>query len=216
MTESPNSTPAETREVLFLENGASWYWLLAGPAAGVAMLLIQLTSGLGVQLVVPTAFLVLVTSFLALQVKAARIHTSVELTADALRQGTETILVDEIVTIYPEPRNFSRGHYDGRLLKKDNALTNRALRRAGLDEADPQDDTDDIEQDDSDAATVEKWQSSRALGELSGVPRGRTGIGLKLTGGRTAQAWARHHRELRAALTPLVEERRGPQPGSNR
>ena len=142
MTESPDSTPAETREVLFPEYGASWYWLLAGPAAGVAMLLIQLTSGLGVQLVVPTAFLVLVTSFLALQVKAARIHTSVELTADALRQGTETILVDEIVTIYPEPRNFSRSHYDGRLLKKNNALTNRALRRAGLDEADPQDDTD--------------------------------------------------------------------------
>ena len=48
------------------------------------------------------------------------------------------------------------------------------------------------------------------------MPRGRTGIGLKLTGGRTAQAWARHHRDLRAALTPLVEERRGPQPGSNR
>jgi len=48
------------------------------------------------------------------------------------------------------------------------------------------------------------WQSARALGELFGVPRRRTGIGLKLTGGRTAQAWALRHRHLRAALTPLV------------
>jgi hypothetical protein len=39
------------------------------------------------------------------------------------------------------------------------------------------------------------------------VPRRRTGIGLKLTEGRTAQAWARRHRHLRAALTPLVQER---------
>ena len=214
MTESSGSA-SEGREVLFSEYGASWYWLLAGPAAGVAMLLIQLSSGLGVQLVVPTAFLVLVTSFLAMQVKAARIHTSVVLTDEALRQGTETILVDEIVMVYPSPRSFSRSYYDSRLLHKNNALTNRALRRAGLDEADQADEADDNNQDDSDAAIVEKWQSSRALGELSGVPRGRTGIGLKLTGGRTAQAWARHHRDLRAALTPLVEERRGPQAGGN-
>ncbi|STZ89058.1 conserved transmembrane protein [Mycolicibacterium fortuitum] len=39
------------------------------------------------------------------------------------------------------------------------------------------------------------------------MPRGRTGIGLKLTGARTAQAWARKHRKLREVLTPLVEER---------
>ena len=37
--------------------------------------------------------------------KAARIHVSVELTEDALRQGTETILVREIVKVYPEPEN---------------------------------------------------------------------------------------------------------------
>jgi hypothetical protein len=41
------------------------------------------------------------------------------------------------------------------------------------------------------------------------VPKGRIGIGVRLTGGRTAQAWARRHRHLRAALTPLVEERVG-------
>ena len=54
---------------------------------------------------------------------------------------------------------------------------------------------------------LEKWQTSRALGELSGIPRGRKGVGIKLTGDRTAQAWARKHRQLREALTLLVEER---------
>ena len=54
---------------------------------------------------------------------------------------------------------------------------------------------------------LEKWQTSRALGELSGIPRGRKGVGIGLTGARTAQAWARKHRQLREALTRVVEER---------
>jgi hypothetical protein len=109
-----------------------------------------------------------VTGFLAIQVKAARIHTSVELTPDHLRQGTERVRVDDIVRIYPEPTG----------------------------------------------AEEPKWQSARALGELTGVPRGRTGIGLKLTNDRTAQAWARKHQQLRAALTQLVEERIPPESAS--
>jgi hypothetical protein len=153
-------------EVLFYEPGATWWWILAGPAAGVAMALIQLSAGYGIQLLVPGIFFVLVTGFLAIQVKAARIHTSVELTPDYLRQGTERIRIDDIVRIYPEP--------------------------TGPEEP--------------------KWQSARALGELTGVPRGRKGIGLKLTNDRAAQAWARKHHQLRAALTHLVEERIPPEP----
>jgi hypothetical protein len=113
-----------------------------------------------VQLGVPAVFLVLVTGFLAIQIKAARIHTSVELTARTLRQGTETIDIADIVHIFPEAKG----------------------------------------------AEAEKWQSYRALGELTGVPRGRTGIGLKLTDDRSGQAWARRHRTLRAALEGLVRE----------
>ena len=153
---------------LFHEQGASWWWLLAGPAAGVAMSLIQMSAGYGIQLLVPGIFFVLVTGFLAIQVKAARIHTSVELTPDHLRQGTERIRIDDIVRIYPEPK--------------------------GPEEP--------------------KWQSARALGELTGVPRGRKGIGLKLTNDRAAQAWARKHQQLRAALTHLLEERIPPEPAS--
>ncbi|HEY7053718.1 MAG TPA: DUF3093 domain-containing protein [Mycobacterium sp.] len=152
-------------EPLFYEPGASWYWLLAGPLAAAAMLWIEVSSGLGPQPVVPAFFLVLVSGFLAVQVKAARTHTSVELTHETLRQGTETIDVAHIVRIFPEP--------------------------------DPDDDPP-------------KWRSARALGELTGVPKGRTGIGLKLTEGRTAQAWARKHQELRIALTDLIEQRTSP------
>ncbi|HTI75680.1 MAG TPA: DUF3093 domain-containing protein [Mycobacterium sp.] len=155
-------------EVLFYEQGASWWWIAAGPAAGIAMALIQLSAGYGIQLLVPGAFFVLVTGFLAIQVKAARIHTSVELTPEYLRQGTERLNIDAIVRIYPEP--------------------------TGPDEP--------------------RWQSARALGELTGVPRGRKGIGLRLTNDRTAQAWARKHHQLRSALTHLVEERIPPEPAA--
>lgn len=163
-------TPAVGSEptVLFHEPGASWYWVLAGPAAGIAMLMIEKTSGYGWQVLVPGIFFVLVTGFVALQVKAARIHTSVELTEQTLRQGTETIRVADIVQVYPEAEN--------------SPASGKELAR---------------------------WQSARALGELTGVPRGRVGIGLRLTEGRIAQAWARRHRHLRTALTNLVEQRVG-------
>ena len=152
--------------VLFYEPGASWLWVLTGPASGIAMLLIQLSAGLGIQWIVPTAFFALVTSFVAVQIKAARIHTSVELTPTTLREGTEITKIDDIVRIYPEP--------------------------TGPD--------------------APQWQSARALGELTGVPKGRTGIGIKLTNDRTAQAWARKHQQLRSALVHLMDERIPPEP----
>jgi len=160
----PEEDRCEQSEALFLEKGASWYWLLVGPGSAIAMLAIQFKSGMGFQPVVPLIFLVLVTGFLALQVKAARIHTSVELTRNALREGTEITPVSQIVKVFPEAKHRPKS-----------------------------------------GDAPDKWQSARALGELTGVPRGRTGIGIKLTNNRTAQAWARKHRELRVALTRLVE-----------
>ncbi|MEV6070560.1 hypothetical protein AB0L82_28780 [Nocardia sp. NPDC052001] len=50
----------------------------------------------------------------------------------------------------------------------------------------------------------EDWESARALGELTGVPRRRKGIGLKLRDGSLVQAWARDHHTLRAELTAAV------------
>lgn len=50
----------------------------------------------------------------------------------------------------------------------------------------------------------EDWESARSLGELSGVPRRRKGIGLRLVDGDLVQAWAKDHRGLRAALTTVL------------
>lgn len=160
MTELPrDSAPRTEPEVLFSEPGATLWWMVVGPVSAATMLFIQVSSGYGWQPLLPGVFLVLVTGFLGLQVKAARIHTSVELTSEYLRQGAETIRISEIVKIYPE----------------------------------------------AEGSEVPLWQSSRALGELTGVPRGRTGIGIKLSSDRRAQAWARKHRRLRAALGSLVD-----------
>lgn len=161
--------PAPESAPLFFESGSRWLWVLLGPLAAGAMLWVQVSSGNGYQPLVPLTFLVVVTGFLAVQVKAARIHTCVELTEHTLRQGTETIPVAEIVGVYP-PAPLGGG--------------------AGK--------------------TPPKWQSARTLGELSGLPRGRMGVGLRLTAGRNAQAWARDHRGLRAALGTLVPEYTGP------
>jgi hypothetical protein len=155
-------------DVLFYEQGASWLWLLTGPISALAMLGIQIWGGYGIQWLVPTVFLVLVTGFIGIQVKAARIHTSVELTPSTLREGAELTSIDDIVRIYPAPEGNEE----------------------------------------------HRWMSARALGELTGVPKGRTGIGVRLTGDRTAQAWARKHQQLRAALVHLVEERIPPEPKS--
>ncbi|MEU2255482.1 hypothetical protein [Nocardia xishanensis] len=51
----------------------------------------------------------------------------------------------------------------------------------------------------------EEWESARALGELSGVPRRRKAIGLRLRDGGLVQAWARDHRGLRTALGAALE-----------
>ena len=157
---------SEPVDVLFYEPGASWWWVMTGPASAIAMLLIQMSAGLGFQWLVPTVFFVLVNGFVAVQVKAARIHTSVELTPTTLREGAERIPTDDIVRIYPEPEGNEE----------------------------------------------HKWMSARALGELTGVPKGRTGIGVKLTNDRTAQAWARKHQQLRAQLIHLIDERIPPEP----
>ncbi len=161
-------------EPLLFECGASWLWLLAGPAAALAMVIVQFRAGAGFRLTVPMMFFVIVTAFMALQVKAARIHTSVELTRATLREGTELLSIKEIVSVFPEPREpvRNRGPISSWRVKPSEA--------------------------------PEPWQRARALGELSGVPRGRTAVGLELTGGRLVQAWARDADALRAELTRLV------------
>jgi len=169
-------TPPGAPERLFFENGASWHWLWLGVVGGLLMTFVQSSAGLGFRPVVPLFFLVMMCGFQAVQVRAARIHTSVELTADTLRQGTETLPIGEILAVYPEAEHT---------VKSSGPL--RKWAKSG--------------------EQLQKWQESRSLGELNGVPKGRTGIGLKLAKDRTAQAWARDHEALRAALIKLVADR---------
>jgi hypothetical protein len=156
---------SEKSPTVYYEPGASWWWLLGGPIAALAMVLVQHLAGLGWQPTVPLLFLVVVSGAQGLQVKAARIHTSLELTREHLRQGVEITPLKAILGVYPEPENSVKS-----------------------------------------GEPLEKWQTSRAFGEVSGIPKRRTAIGVKLTGGRNAQAWARNDGALRAALTELVGE----------
>ena len=168
---------------IYAEAGASWYWLLAGPAAALVMTFVQIRAGVGFQPFVPTLFLVAVSGMLAVQVKAGRVHTSVELTDESLREGTEVLPVDEIVEVFGEPENT---------VKAAGFMEKWQGRTLGVNATGP----------------LEKWQTARALGELSGVPRGRTPVGLRLSGGRFVQAWARNSDALRGELIRLVEARR--------
>ena len=67
------------------------------------MLLIQQSAGYGLAPLMPMVFVVLVSGFLAVQIKAARIHTSVELTPTTLRQGQEIIKIADIVAVPGDP-----------------------------------------------------------------------------------------------------------------
>lgn len=49
--------------------------------------------------------------------------------------------------------------------------------------------------------TPQDWESASALGELHGVPRRRKGVGVRLTSGLLAQAWARDVEVFRSELT---------------
>lgn len=55
------------------------------------------------------------------------------------------------------------------------------------------------------SAEPRTWESARALGELPAVPRRRKGVGVKLTDGTIAQAWARDVDRFRRELTEAVQ-----------
>ncbi|MEV0948041.1 hypothetical protein [Rhodococcus sp. NPDC049939] len=57
---------------------------------------------------------------------------------------------------------------------------------------------------DPEAREMQPWETARTLGELSAVPRRRSGIGLRLTSGALVQAWAKDDKGLRAQLEPLI------------
>lgn len=145
--------PAEG-ETLFYEPGGAWWVVAIGPVLCLIVLIMEIIGGGQLHWPALLAFAVLIGGFSLLQVYAARTHVSVRLTEASLRQGAQTIRLDEIEEIFPE----NHGHEHA------------------------------------------KWESAPALGELSAVPRRRGGVGVKLSGGRLAQAWARDVDRFRSEL----------------
>ncbi|GAA4744506.1 hypothetical protein MUG78_03655 [Gordonia alkaliphila] len=158
MSEDPVADePAEIAEgeILFDEAGGSWWVVAIGPVMIAAVLIMEIVGGGAIHWPVLTIFGVILVGFALLQVAAARQHVSVRLTETTLRQGAQTIALDEIAEVYPENRSSEH----------------------------------------------QKWESARALGELPAVPRRRKGVGVKLTNGKLAQAWARDVDLFRTELT---------------
>lgn len=155
--------------VLFAEPGGRWATVAFGPVFCVIALIVELMTGPDVHWFGLALFAILLSGFFYVQVKAARLHASVELTAEVLRQGTEELRISEIRELLPE--------------------------------ADPEAYDDELQ----------PWETARPLGELSGVPRGRTGIGLELRDGALVQAWAKDSEAMREHLEWLLA---APQGGS--
>lgn len=164
---------------LFYEPGACWWTVSYGPVACALILVIEMATGTTPHWFALTFCATLIAAFSSVQVLAARAHVSVQLTASALRQGAETIPLSAIAAVLPE-------HGEG-------TLDVAALQGVSWDDAGSWPD--------------EEWTSARALGELTGVPRRRTGIGLRLREGGLVRAWAKDHRGLRAALTEALRSR---------
>lgn len=158
MTDEPQTeadADAPEGEELFYEAGGSWWVVAIGPVMIAAVLILEIVGGGRIHWPVLTIFGVVLVGFALLQVAAARQHVSVRLTETTLRQGAQTIGLNEIAEVYPANRS----------------------------------------------AEHKKWESARALGELPAVPRRRKGVGVKLTNGKLAQAWARDVDVFRTELT---------------
>ncbi|KJV04563.1 hypothetical protein HQO84_09790 [Rhodococcus fascians] len=159
-----SNDPGGTDPVLFHEPGGRWRALLWGPAFCLVVLAVELASGPVIHWFALALFSLILVGLTYVQLRAARMHVSVELTTRQLRQGTETVDVAEITEIFP-PAEYEDGEYEPK-----------------------------------------KWETARVLGELSGVPRKRHGIGLRLVGGGLVQAWAKDDDGLRAALETAKQE----------
>lgn len=84
-----------------------------------------------------------------------------------------------------------------------------AMLRQGTEEV-PVDEIAEVFPESDDSAyedEMEPWETARALGELSGVPRRRHSIGLRLTTGGLVRAWAKDDIALREALNQVMARR---------
>jgi hypothetical protein len=89
-------------EIVYAESGGSVWVVAIGPLLCLSVLIMEIIGGGRLHWPVLLVFAVLIGGFSMVQVYAARTHVSVQLTETSLRQGAQTILLDEIAEIFPE------------------------------------------------------------------------------------------------------------------
>lgn len=87
-------------EVRYAEPGGRWRSVAWGPAFALLGVVLEAATGARVHGWVWLAAAVLLGGLTALQVSAARTHTSVELTGDALRQGERVLPLAEVAEVH--------------------------------------------------------------------------------------------------------------------
>ncbi|OZC90837.1 hypothetical protein CH254_08035 [Rhodococcus sp. 06-412-2C] len=97
--------------VLFHEPGGRWRMLAWGPVFCLVVLAVELASGPVIHWFALVLFSLILVGLTYVQLRAARMHVSVELTTRALRQGTETVDVADIEDIFP-PAEYADDEYE--------------------------------------------------------------------------------------------------------
>lgn len=105
-----SETPVE-ETVLFHEPGGRWRMLAWGPVFCLVVLVVELLSGPVVHYFALLLFSAILVGLTYVQLRAARMHVSVELTTRQLRQGTETVDVADIDDIFP-PAEYADDEYE--------------------------------------------------------------------------------------------------------
>jgi hypothetical protein len=101
MRDPVNPSETATGPVLFAEPGSRWRVVAYGPLLCLVVLIVELVTGSAVHWLTLPILAALLAAGVSVQVVAARRHTSVELTATTLRNGTETIELGQIVEVLP-------------------------------------------------------------------------------------------------------------------
>ena len=123
-------TPETEGEVLFYEPGGSWWVVTIGPLLCLALLIVEIFGEGKVHWLALLIFAAVIGGFSLIQVYAARSHVTVRLTETTLRQGAQTIALDEIDEIFPQ--NNSPEHQKWESAPALGELTAVPRRRKGV------------------------------------------------------------------------------------
>lgn len=93
---------AGAEAALYVEPGARWWPLSIAPALALAGIVFDAYMGNGLPVLMWLGSAAVLAGVGALIIHSARTHTRVELTAEALRLGTDEVALAEIVRVFPE------------------------------------------------------------------------------------------------------------------